>query len=148
MPSWAGNCPEGVTTREYELNESRLMNPIHCGETPQHGSAGQPAMAEEIVYPSWRHEVSGKDGDMVMLTDNRIIVNAVEDRPTLMCAQRKAKKIVPTEEDIIRSNIASFGDDIGKITNRITAMFEIQSKYPKDSREYQTLDYRIKCGQL
>ena len=148
MPSWAGNCPEGVTTREYELNESKLMNPVHCGETPQLGSAGQPVMADEIVYSSWRHEVSRKDGDLVMLTDNPILVNCIRETPTLMCAQRKAKKIVPTEEDIIRSNIASFGDDIGKITNRITAMFEIQSKYPKDSREYQTLDYRIKCGQL
>lgn len=89
-----------------------------------------------------------KDGDLVMLTDNPILVNCIRETPTLMCAQRKAKKIVPTEEDIIRSNIASFGDDIGKITNRITAMFEIQSKYPKDSREYKALDYRIKCGQL
>lgn len=96
------------------------------------------------------HALNGadKDGDMVMLTDNSIIVNAIKDLPTLMCAQRKAKKIIPTEEDIIKSNIASFGDDIGKITNRITTMFEIQSKYPKDSREYKTLDYRIKCGQL
>lgn len=83
-----------------------------------------------------------------MLTDNSIIVNAIKDLPTLMCAQRKAKKVVPTEEDIIRSNIASFGDDIGKITNRITAMFEIQSQYSRDSKEYKTLDYRIKCGQL
>lgn len=148
MPSRPGNWPEGVTTREYELNESRLMNPVHCGETPQLGSAGPPSLAEEIVYSSWRHEVARKDGDLVMLTDNSIIVNAIEDLPTLMCAQRKAKKVVPTEEDIIRSNIASFGDDIGKITNRITAMFEIQSQYSRDSKEYKTLDYRIKCGQL
>ena len=148
MPSWSGNGPEGVTTREYGLNESTPLNPVHCGETPQHGSAGQPETADEIVYSPWRHGVLRKDGDLVMLTDNRVIVNAIENRPVLMCAQRKAKKIIPTEEDIIRSNIASFGDDIGKITNRITSMFEIQSKYPKDSREYKVLDYRIKSGQL
>ena len=27
-------------------------------------------------------------------------------------------------------------------------MFEVQARYEKDSREYRTLDYRIKCGQL
>lgn len=27
-------------------------------------------------------------------------------------------------------------------------MFEVQARYPKGSREYQILDYRIKCGQL
>ena len=67
--------------------------------------------------------------------------------PALMCAQRKAKKCVPSEEDIIKSNIASFGDDIGKITNHITAMFDVISMYEKGSQEYEALVYRIKCGQ-
>ena len=109
-----------------------------------------PACTMLNAWDTTTHALNGadKDGDLVMLTDNSIILNAIEDRPTLMCAQRKAKKIVPTEEDIIKSNIASFGDDIGKITNRVTAMFEIQSKYPKNSREFKALDYRIKAGQL
>lgn len=96
------------------------------------------------------HALNGadKDGDLVMLTDNRILVECMKELPALMCAQRKAKKVVPTEEDIIRSNIASFGDDIGKITNRVTAMYEIQSRYPPESREYQTLEFRIRSGQL
>ncbi len=64
-----------------------------------------------------------------------------------MCAQRKAKKCVPSEEDIVRSNIASFGDDIGKITNHITSMFDVISVYEKGAPEYEALDYRIKCGQ-
>ena len=83
-----------------------------------------------------------------MLTDNRVLVDNLRPLPALMCVQRKAKKKIVTEEDAIRANIDSFGDDIGKTTNRITAMFEVQSKYPKDSAEYQMLDYRIKCGQL
>lgn len=147
MPSWPGNWPEGVTTREYELNESTLMNPVHCGETSQLGSAGSPAMAKEIVYSSWRHEVARKDGDIIMLTDNKILVENIEDLPTLMCIQRKAAKVIPTEEDIVRSNIVSFGNDIGKITNRVTSMYEIQSHFSEDSREYKTLAYRIMAGQ-
>lgn len=65
-----------------------------------------------------------------------------------MCIQRKANKMVPDEQAFITANIASFGDDIGKTTNRITSMFEVQSHFDRDSKEYGILEYRIKCGQL
>jgi len=87
------------------------------------------------------------DGDTVMLTDNPVLVRCHKPQPTLMCAQRKATKCVPTEEDMIKSNIASFGDDIGKITNRATSMFNVRSKFPADSPEYKELEYRIQCCQ-
>lgn len=64
-----------------------------------------------------------------------------------MCAQRKAQKCIPTEDDIIKSNIASFGDDIGKITNRITSMYDVISMYEPGMPEYEALDYRIQCCQ-
>lgn len=88
------------------------------------------------------------DGDLVMLTDNAVLLRRHEPMPALMCAQRKAAKVIPTEEDFIRSNIDSFGNDIGQVTNRITSMFEIRTKFERDSREYKELSYRIKCGQL
>lgn len=88
------------------------------------------------------------DGDLVMLTDNSVLVRKLDVMPALMCAQRKAKKTVPQEEDFIRSNIESFGNDIGQTTNWITSMFEVQSHFPKGSLEYDTLSYRIRCGQL
>lgn len=105
------------------------------------------------VFNSWdtaAHALNGmdKDGDLVMLTDNRVLVDNLRQLPALMCVQRKAKKKIVQEEDFIRANIDSFGDDIGKTTNRITSMFEVQAKYPEDSEEYKILDYRIKCGQL
>ena len=62
--------------------------------------------------------------------------------------QRKAPKCIPTEDDLMKSNISSFGNAVGEVTNRITSMFEVQARFPKDSREYRMLDYRIKCGQL
>lgn len=65
-----------------------------------------------------------------------------------MCEQSSAKKIIPTEDDFINSNIAGFGNDIGKITNRITSMYDVQSTYDKDSEEYKVLEYRICAGQL
>lgn len=88
------------------------------------------------------------DGDLVMLTDNKILVENLVELPAIMCVQRKAKKRVPTEQDMIQSNIDSFGDDIGKITNRITSMFDVIAQFEKGSEEYEVLDYRIKCGQL
>jgi hypothetical protein len=88
------------------------------------------------------------DGDLVMLTDNKILVEKLRPYPALMCVQRKAGKKIPTEDDFIRANIESFGNDIGRTTNWITSMFEVRSKFKKGSREYETLSYRIQCGQL
>lgn len=87
------------------------------------------------------------DGDLVLLTDNPVLVRKHKPLPALMCVQRKATKRISTEEDFIRSNIESFGNEIGQTTNWITSMFEVQSRYPKDSIEYQTLAYRIRTGQ-
>lgn len=87
------------------------------------------------------------DGDLIMLTDNRILVERMRQLPALVCAQRKAKKTIPAEEDFVRSNIDSFGNDIGQITNWITSMFEVASRYPIGSAEYDMLMYRIQCGQ-
>lgn len=88
------------------------------------------------------------DGDLVMLTDNPVLVGRLEQRPTLFCVQRNASKKIPNENDLIVSNIASFGNDIGKTTNWVTSMFEVQSHYKKGTVEYDILDYRIQCGQL
>lgn len=105
------------------------------------------------IFNSWdtaAHALNGmdKDGDLVMLTDNNVLVNNLKVLPALMCVQRKANKKVVNEDDFIQANIDSFGDDIGKTTNWITSMFDVQAQYEKDSPEYQELDYRIKCGQL
>ena len=88
------------------------------------------------------------DGDSVMLTDNDVLVRRLKPLPALMCVQRKAEKRAVTDEDLIRSNIDSFGDDIGKTTNWITSMFDVRARYDPESEEYKVLNYRIKCGQL
>lgn len=83
-----------------------------------------------------------------MLTDNRILVENIRPTRTIFCIQRNAEKVAPTEETQIKSNLASFGDDIGKTTNKVTAMYDVQSYFPKGSAEYETLEYRIQSGQL
>lgn len=87
------------------------------------------------------------DGDTNMCTDNPVILRKTKNLPTIVCMQKSAKKKVPTEEDIIAANKLAFNDDIGTITNRVTAMFEVQAGFATDSREYKELEYRIMCGQ-
>lgn len=89
-----------------------------------------------------------KDGDLVMLTDNEYIIGGLCDRPALTCVQRKATKKIVTEADSVQANIDSFGDDIGKTTNWITSMYDVQAHFEPGTKEYEVLAYRIKCGQL
>lgn len=88
------------------------------------------------------------DGDLVFLTDNPVLLRRYENCPALMCAQRRAEKKVPEEEDFIQSNIDSFGNEIGQVTNYITSMYEVRAGFDQDSKEYETLSYRIRAGQL
>lgn len=110
-------------------------------------------MTTVTILNSWdttTHATNGadKDGDMYLLTDNKVLVENTLNLPALMCAQRKAPKKKIEEADLILANKNSFGDEIGKTTNRITTMFDIQAQYESDSKEYQILEYRIQCGQL
>lgn len=105
------------------------------------------------IFNSWdmaANSLNGADydGDAVMLTDDPVLVGRLQEMPSLMCVQRKAKKVVVTEDDAIRANVNSFGDDIGKTTNWITSMFDVQAQFEKGSPEYDELAYRIRCGQL
>ena len=68
--------------------------------------------------------------------------------PPIQCLQRKASKTIPNENDLFNSNINSFGNAVGSVTNRATAMFEVRARFPKNSEEYSILSYRIKCVQL
>ena len=83
-----------------------------------------------------------------MTTDNPILVENIRPTRTIMCVQRSASKSIPDDEMLMRSNIAGFGDDIGRTTNFVTSMYDVMAGYTEDSIEYQTLEYRIQSGQL
>lgn len=130
-------------------NNIRLLNVVHNAEM----DAFYQYMTTPTVFNSWdtcADAMNGfdKDGDCVINTALPLLVNNTKTLPAIVCVQRKAPKCVPSEDDIVQSNIDSFGNAIGAVTNKITSMFEVQARYPKDSREYRILDYRIKCGQL
>ena len=100
-------------------------------------------------WDSMAHALNGmdKDGDMVFITDNPVLLRRTRTARTILCTQRVAEKSAPTEDSLVRSNINGFGDDIGKITNRITAMYDVRSRFEPGSAEYEELSYRIMCGQ-
>ena len=102
------------------------------------------------VWDSMTAAMNGMDadGDQVMLTDNPVLVWKHRELPTIMCIQRRAEKRLSAEEDFIRANVAAFGNDIGQITNWVTSMYEVQSRFAPGSKEYEELEYRVKVGQL
>lgn len=130
-------------------NNIRLVHPVNT-DTARYWYRH---MTTATVFNGWDTATAALngcdfDGDLVMLTDNRILVEKLRPLPALMCAQRKAAKRISTEDDFVRSNIESFGNDIGQTTNWVTSMFEVRANFPKHSREYEILSYRIRCGQL
>ena len=86
-------------------------------------------------------------GDILFTTNNRILVDKHRKLPALDCQQRSAPKTIPTEENIAQSNKKSFKNKVGSITNIGTAMLNLQSKFPKGSKEWDELEYRIICIQ-
>lgn len=105
-----------------------------------------------LIYNAWdttAEALNGADfdGDTNLCTNHPLLLAKTKNAPTIICNQRKAEKKIPTEDDIIAANKLAFNDNIGAITNRITAMFDVQSAYAPDSPEYKELEYRIMCGQ-
>lgn len=106
-----------------------------------------------LIYNAWDSACEAMngadfDGDTNMCTDNPIIVKNTLNTPTIICLQKKADKIVPTEDDIVVANKLAFNDEIGEVTNHVTVMIVVREAFPKDSIEYKVLSYRIMCGQL
>lgn len=88
-----------------------------------------------------------QDGDLLFTTDNEPMLRNQVNIPALFCPQKKATKVIVTEEDVVSANRAGFGSKIGSITNRITAMTSLMANYEPGSKEYETLRYRTQCGQ-
>ena len=77
-----------------------------------------------------------------------MLIRCYKELPAINCVQHKAEKKTITQQDIIQSNFNGFGNSVGSITNRATAMFSVQAQFDKHSKEYKELEYRILCPQL
>lgn len=88
------------------------------------------------------------DGDLGFSTNNPVLMKRHKITPAIVCIQRNVEKIIPTEADILKSDFNGMGNKVGSITNRVTAMMEVQAHFTPETKEYQDLAYRIACGQL
>ena len=88
------------------------------------------------------------DGDAVFITDNDVLVEKHIKMPAILCLQKNTEKVIPTEDDVLATNINAMGNKVGSITNRATSMMDKQSYFEKDSREWTEIQKRIECGQL
>lgn len=87
------------------------------------------------------------DSDAEIEIDNKIITRNTRNEPTIICEQKSMPKVKVTESLIKKSNKNGFGNEVGIITNRVTAMFDVLASLEKDSEEYNELMNRIICGQ-
>ncbi|MCM1277268.1 MAG: hypothetical protein NC299_18235, partial [Lachnospiraceae bacterium] len=99
----------------------------------------------DMFYPALNG--ADNDGDAIFTTDNRILLDNWRDEPAILCVQKKGQKCVITPENLAQSNKNGFGDLIGSVTNRVTAMYDVMSRFPPGSEQRKTLEYRIRCGQ-
>lgn len=83
------------------------------------------------------------DADTFFTTNNKVLLESFEYKPTLMCLQDSVPKKLPIEEDYIKSDINGFGDSIGSVTNKATNMISLREQFDPDSEEYKRLTYRI-----
>lgn len=88
------------------------------------------------------------DSDLNFSTNNDVLKRRYKYLPAIECKQRNTSKVIVTEKEIRKTNKNGMGNKVGVITNYVTSMMEVQSRFDKNSKEYKELSYRIACGQL
>lgn len=90
-----------------------------------------------------RHEGADCDGDAVITTNNDVLIRNFKYEKTINFIQKSASKIIPTSKDLMQSNIKCFGNKVGTVTNKITAICCKMAEFSKDSEEYKELKRRL-----
>lgn len=129
-------------------NNIRAMDVVHNEDIDywyQYMSTVNIINCHDMFYPA--ENGADNDGDTILTTDNKILLDKWRNEPAILCVQKKGQKSVITPENLAKSNKNGFGDAIGAVTNRITAMYDIMSNFSSNSEQYNILGYRIRCGQ-
>lgn len=87
------------------------------------------------------------DSDALVTTNNPAMLRNYRFEQTIVCEQSSAPKIKVTENLLRKSNKLGFGSDIGVITNRCTAMYDILAGLEEGAPEYKELQKRILISQ-
>lgn len=87
------------------------------------------------------------DADSLVTTSNKVLLNRYRFEPTIICEQSSAPKVKVTESLLRKSNKLGFSNDVGIVTNRCTAMYDILAGLEKGSPEYNEVQKRILISQ-
>lgn len=89
-----------------------------------------------------------KKGDINFTTSNETIINGIFDLPAICCIGKSGVKVsYPKREDFVNAIVKGFGNKVGGVTNYGSSCYSVISKFSKGSKEYEEIDYRIKCIQ-
>ena len=83
------------------------------------------------------------DGDAVISTNNKILLNKWRNEKCVVCEQNAIEKTKVNESRLAQANLNGFGNNVGSITNTCTAMYDVLAKFEKGTKEYNELIYRI-----
>lgn len=87
------------------------------------------------------------DADLMFESDNSVLIRNFRPLPVIECIQKKSSKKIVERKDMHKATYKVLGkNDIGTITNRITAMTSLMAQYDKESAEYKELLYRTQTG--
>lgn len=129
-------------------NNIRAMNVVHNEDIDywyQYMSTVNIINCHDMFYPA--ENGADNDGDTILTTDNKILLNKWRNEPAILCVQKKGQKSIITSENLAKSNKNGFGDAIGSVTNRVTSMYDILVRFPENSEQREIMKYRIRCGQ-
>lgn len=105
-----------------------------------------------VVFNAWDTTTDAMNGadfdsDSIITTDNPVILRSTKTLPSIICEQRSVPKTKVTEALLRKANKNGFGDAIGVLTNKVSAMMDVLASLEKGSEEYNELMDRIIQGQ-
>lgn len=106
-----------------------------------------------IVLNGWdslctRESGADLDGDSFFTTSNEYMIKGIRETLPVVCIQNSAPKKLCSITDFQASDYALINskvENVGVITNRATAIQNVQSKFPMYSKEWEELEYRIQA---
>lgn len=111
-------------------------------------------MKNVMILNAWDNTMSAEngedfDGDTNFTTNNSILLKNYKKKLTILCSQSTPDKELITEEGLAKSNKEGFDNNVGVVTNRATAMYDILSTLKQGSDEYNIMKNRIlSCQKL
>ena len=85
------------------------------------------------------------DGDIIATSDNKYLIDAINpELPIITYEKQKAKSQKLNFETLGNFDVKSFDSPIGGITNLASNLYAMLGLFPKDSREYNEIEKRIR----